>query len=111
MTRNSSVFVGSYQDSVRQRPNRLSIHRHDYFELFLLEGNGEHFNDFAEAHVKQAAPGNPEVHDGFFALPHGPGLGVTLNEDVIREHPLRDLHFHLFDQDWHLRQAREAGTP
>jgi AraC family transcriptional activator of pobA len=47
MTRNSSVFVGSYQDSVRQRPNRLSIHRHDYFELFLLEGNGEHFNDFA----------------------------------------------------------------
>jgi galactonate dehydratase len=70
----------------------------------------EHFNDFAEAHVKQAAPGNPEVHDGFFALPHGPGLGVTLNEDVIREHPLRDLHFHLFDQDWHLRQAREAGT-
>jgi galactonate dehydratase len=71
----------------------------------------EHFNDFAEAHVKQAAPGNPEVHDGFFALPHGPGLRVTLNEDVIREHPLRDLHFHLFDQDWHLRQAREAGTP
>jgi galactonate dehydratase len=71
----------------------------------------EHFNDFAEAHVKRAAPGNPEVHDGFFALPHGPGLGVTLNEDLVREHPLRDLHFHLFEEDWHLRQAREAGTP
>jgi galactonate dehydratase len=71
----------------------------------------EHFNDFAEANVKHAAPGNPEVHDGFFALPQGQGLGVTLNEDLVREHPLRDLHFHLFEEDWHLRQAREAGTP
>ena len=36
----------------------------------------EHFNDFAEAFVKEAAPGNPEVVDGYFALPTGPGLGV-----------------------------------
>jgi galactonate dehydratase len=71
----------------------------------------EHFNDFAEAHVKQAAPGNPDVQEGFFALPRGEGLGVTLNEDLVREHPMRDLHFHLFAEDWHLRQAREAGTP
>jgi galactonate dehydratase len=71
----------------------------------------EHFNDFAEAHVKQAAPGNPEVRDGFFGLPQGEGLGVTLDEDVVRGHPQRDLHFHLFEEDWHLRQAREAKTP
>lgn len=63
----------------------------------------EHFNDFAEAYVKDAAPGNPEVVDGSFALPSGPGLGVTLNEDMIKEHPPRAVRFELFENDWHLR--------
>jgi galactonate dehydratase len=65
----------------------------------------EHFNDFTEAYVKEAAPGNPEVVDGFFALPEGPGLGIELNEDVIEEHPRREIHFDLFREDWHLRSA------
>jgi galactonate dehydratase len=65
----------------------------------------EHFNDFTEAFVKEAAPGNPEVEDGYFALPNGPGLGVTLNEDVIAAHPQRNIHFNLFADDWHRRQA------
>ena len=65
----------------------------------------EHFNDFAEDYVKAAAPGVPEVVDGHFPLPNGPGLGVTLDEDVIREHPQRKLHFNLFADDWHKRQA------
>ncbi len=43
----------------------------------------EHFNDFAEDWVKAAAPGNPEVVDGYFTLPQGPGLGVKLDEAVI----------------------------
>ncbi|MBV8216511.1 MAG: helix-turn-helix domain-containing protein [Verrucomicrobia bacterium] len=46
MTPATSIFVGTFEESVQQRPNRLMIHRHDYFELFLLEGKGEHFNDF-----------------------------------------------------------------
>lgn len=66
----------------------------------------EHFNDFAEAYVKQSAPGLPEVIDGYFALPTAPGLGVTLNEDVIREHPHADIHFNLFAEDWQKRQAK-----
>jgi galactonate dehydratase len=70
----------------------------------------EHFNDFAEAHVKLAAPGNPEVVDGDFAVPAGPGLGVTLDEDVVRAHPMRELHFDLFADDWHFRQASPSGT-
>jgi galactonate dehydratase len=71
----------------------------------------EHFNDFAEAYVKAAAPGNPEVVGGSFALPEGPGLGVELDEDVVAEHPRRDIHFDLFREDWHLRQAeRETAT-
>ena len=72
----------------------------------------EHFNDFAESYVKEAAPGNPEVIDGYFALPDGPGLGVELDEDVVAEHPRREIHFDLFRDDWHLRQAeRETAQP
>lgn len=65
----------------------------------------EHFNDFTEEWVKAAAPGNPEVVDGYFALPQGPGLGVRLNEEVIREHPKQRVFFNLFAENWHLRQA------
>lgn len=65
----------------------------------------EYFNDFAEAFVKDAATGLPEVVDGYFALPDRPGLGLTLNEDVIAANPQRELHFNLFAEDWHKRQA------
>jgi galactonate dehydratase len=68
----------------------------------------EHFNDFAEPFVKAAAPGNPEVEEGSFALPSGPGLGVTLDRDVIREHPRREIHFDLFKEQWHLRHGEAA---
>lgn len=66
----------------------------------------EHFNDFAEAYVKEAAPGLPEVVDGYFALPPGPGLGVKLDEDVINAHPRQKIHFNLFAEDWHKRHAK-----
>src|SRR5256714_5867020 len=69
----------------------------------------EHFNDFAEDWVKAAAPGNPEVIDGYFALPQAPGLGVKLDEDVVREHPRQRIFFNLFAENWHLRQA--ASVP
>jgi galactonate dehydratase len=75
----------------------------------------EHFNDFVDSWVKQAAggPGYPEVKDGYFPLPQGPGLGVTLNEDFIREHPAQGETFNLFKEDWHRRQAQAvaAGAP
>ena len=65
----------------------------------------EYFNDFSEAWVKESAVGLPEVVDGYFALPEGPGLGVTLDEDVINAHPKQKIHFNLFAEDWHKRQA------
>jgi galactonate dehydratase len=71
----------------------------------------EHFNDFSEAFVKEAAPGNPEIDDGFFPLPDGPGLGVTIDEDMIAEHPRSAVHFNLFQDDWQHRQALRVRTP
>ncbi len=69
----------------------------------------EHFNDFAEEWVKGAAPGNPEVVDGYFTLPQGPGLGVKLNKDVIYEHPQQRVFFNLFAENWHLRQGQQPS--
>jgi galactonate dehydratase len=72
----------------------------------------EHFNDFVDAWVKDAAkgPGYPEVKDGYFPLPGGPGLGVTLNEDFIKEHPTQGETFNLFKEDWHRRQSEAKGS-
>ncbi|MAS34157.1 MAG: dehydratase [Anaerolineaceae bacterium] len=67
----------------------------------------EHFNDFADSHVKDAAPGVPEVVDGYFSLPNGPGLGVTLDEDFIEAHPRQKVHFNLFAEDWHKRDVAD----
>ena len=65
----------------------------------------EHFNDFTEPHTRECATGCPKVVDGYFSLPRGPGLGVTLNEDVIKAHPPTGGHFNLFVEDWQKRQA------
>ncbi|HYG75663.1 MAG TPA: mandelate racemase/muconate lactonizing enzyme family protein [Planctomycetota bacterium] len=69
----------------------------------------EHFNDFVDSWAKQAAtgPGYPEVVDGYFPLPQGPGLGVTINEDFIKEHPMTSNFFNLFVKDWHKRQQKQ----
>ncbi len=63
----------------------------------------EFFNDFVNQDIMQAAPGCPPVVDGYFSLPEGPGLGVTLNEDYIAAHPRQQFHFNLFADDWHKR--------
>jgi galactonate dehydratase len=67
----------------------------------------EHFNDFADAWVKGAVLQYPEVVDGYFSLPEGPGLGVILNEDFIKEHPRKQIHFDLYQEDWHKRQSKQ----
>ena len=66
----------------------------------------EHFNDFQETWVKEAATGGgyPDIVDGYFPLPEGPGLGVTLNEDLIAAHPFQEGSFNLWDDDWHKRK-------
>ncbi len=67
----------------------------------------EHFNDFADAWVKGAVTQYPEVVDGYFSLPEAPGLGVTINEDFIKEHPRKEVHFDLYKEDWHKRDSRK----
>jgi galactonate dehydratase len=64
----------------------------------------ECFDDFSEPWVVDAVPGTPRPQDGYFHLPQGPGLGISLNEDLIKEHPFQEGFFNLFAADWHRRQ-------
>jgi len=64
----------------------------------------ECFDDFSETWVVEAVPGTPRPRDGFFYPPEKPGLGVELNEDLIKEHPYKEGFFNLFAEDWHRRQ-------
>jgi galactonate dehydratase len=68
----------------------------------------EYFNDFTEPHTRECATGCPPVVDGYFDLPNGPGLGVTLNEDVIQAYPPLTGHFNLFSQEWQKRQVQSG---
>ena len=47
----------------------------------------EHFNDFADPHVKKVADNYPEVIDGYFELSEKPGWGIEINEDFIKDNP------------------------
>jgi galactonate dehydratase len=65
----------------------------------------EHFNDFADPWVQDTAHGVPEVVNGYFALPEGPGLGIELDDAVIEAHPKKDIHFNLFATGREKRQT------
>jgi galactonate dehydratase len=64
----------------------------------------ECFDDFSEEWVVEAVPGTPRPKDGYFHLPEPPGLGVSLNEDLIKEHPYKPGFFNMFEANWHMRQ-------
>jgi galactonate dehydratase len=69
----------------------------------------EHFNDFADAWVRDVAPGLPQIgDDGCFPVPTAAGLGVTVDWDAVAEHPRESVKFNLFAEDWHRREARVA---
>ncbi|WP_377272441.1 mandelate racemase/muconate lactonizing enzyme family protein [Peterkaempfera sp. SMS 1(5)a] len=70
----------------------------------------EHFNDFADPYVLEAAPGLPPVDaDGFFAIPTAPGLGVELDLEVFTRHPRQRVHFDLFAEGWEKRDGTGAA--
>jgi len=70
----------------------------------------EYFNDFADPWLRETAPGLPEVIDGYFALPQGPGLGVELNVEVVEGHPKQNVHFNLFAEGWERRAPPSASA-
>ncbi len=67
----------------------------------------ENFNDFDVPYVMEAAAGLPAIEeDGCVALPGGLGLGITVDEDVIKAHPSEGVHFNLFKDNWQKREKQ-----
>lgn len=52
--------------------------------------------------------GNPMIEKGFSAVPESPGLGIELNEDVIKEHlDRRDKSFFAPTDEWNEKRAHD----
>ena len=74
----------------------------------------EHFNDFVDESIQACGSPYPQVVDGYFQLPTGPGWGVELDMDFIRANQakridgvIQDPGLNMFvDENWN-RRARE----
>ena len=78
----------------------------------------EHFNDFVDSDTKQCGSPYPEVVDGYFSVPTGPGWGVEIDEEYLKSCPQRlengiltDPGLNMFgNADWNRRsQPKAAG--
>ena len=58
----------------------------------------EHFNDFADAQIKDVVHGAPEVINGHFLRNDRPGLGVEFNAEAATELPQQRAHFDLWEE-------------
>jgi galactonate dehydratase len=67
----------------------------------------EHFNDFVDPWVGELVDVAPTVDaaDGCFAVPDRPGLGLTLDHDVCRDHPSAGGRINLFASGWEQRSG------
>ncbi|HSJ02579.1 MAG: helix-turn-helix domain-containing protein [Verrucomicrobium sp.] len=70
MSAGQGIYVGRFEEAISRLPNRLKMHRHEYFEVFWLEGGAEHFNDFQtftidEPTLIMVSPG--QVHNWYRA--------------------------------------------
>ena len=72
----------------------------------------EHFNDFVDSDIKRVGAPYPEVVDGHFSLPQGPGWGIELDAAWIESHksdlsngiPIPDPGLNMFVKaDWSKR--------
>ncbi|WP_189954616.1 mandelate racemase/muconate lactonizing enzyme family protein [Streptomyces roseolus] len=65
----------------------------------------EHFNDFADAEIKNVVRGAPEIdpETGCFPVSHAPGLGVELDVDAAAAFPQQQARFDLWADGWERR--------
>lgn len=76
----------------------------------------EHFNDFVDSDIKKCGAPYPEVVDGHFSVPQGPGWGVTIDEEYLKERHGRhedaiiaDPGLNMFgNAEWNKRSQQEA---
>jgi galactonate dehydratase len=70
----------------------------------------EVFDDFMPSFVKAAVPGCPNVAESAITLGERPGLGVTLDREILAAHPYTSTYFNLFSEGWERRFQNEGET-
>ena len=69
----------------------------------------ETFEDYNESWERKLVTNFPEIREGHFELPSGPGLGIDLDLDEVRRHPYNEKQdISLFEEDWHLRRSQPS---
>jgi len=65
-----------------------SMHLDAAMPNFLIQ---EYHAEFYEPHYFEVVEGLPRQKDGYVDLPKGPGLGLTIDEDLMNSHPYLPL--------------------
>jgi galactonate dehydratase len=67
----------------------------------------ETFQDYDVGWRESLTTGTPQVKDGYYEVPTGPGWGLDVNEAALREHPEdADAKLNMFSLDWEERMCR-----
>jgi galactonate dehydratase len=77
---------------------------------FLIE---EYFDAFNEPWTFDLVTWGPEINpeDGHLSLPEGPGLGIDLNLDAMRQHPYNpDSYLDIYKVGWEKRLGQKIQT-
>lgn len=70
----------------------------------------ETFQEFNEPWERDLLTQSPQVIDGYFELPSGPGIGADLNLEEMARHPYHENpDISLYEEDWHFRRSEVPG--
>ena len=66
----------------------------------------ECFDEFNADWIEELFPNYEKVKDGYLSIPDKPGLGITINEDVAKDHPYNKSNFlRMFKPGWENRKG------
>ena len=66
----------------------------------------ECFDEFNADWIEELFPNYEKVKDGYLSIPDKPGLGITINEDVAKDHPYNKSNFlRMFKAGWENRKG------
>jgi len=74
---------------------------------FLIQ---EHFDAFNEPWTRDLVTWTPRIdpENGHLSLPEGPGLGIDLNLDVVRQHPYdARAYLNIYQEGWEKRLGQQ----
>jgi AraC family transcriptional regulator, transcriptional activator of pobA len=62
MSAGQQFFIGRFEHSISNKPNRLRLHRHTYYEVFWVDGRGSFFANFGNISLR--VPGSSSLAPG-----------------------------------------------